>query len=116
MGLECPLEQPNTMSLPSLPRLEPSQLTELGRLVGVDNVLTAATDLLAYDCDGTTLEKLPPSAVVFVSHTRQVSDVVRWCLRHNVSFTARGAGTGLSGGALTLDGGILIELSRMNRV
>ncbi len=104
------------MPISSLPRLEPRLLTELGSFVGSSNVLTASTDLLAYDCDGTTLEKLPPSAVVFVSHTRQVSEIVQWCARNKISYTARGAGTGLSGGALTLDGGILIELSRMNRI
>ncbi len=89
---------------------------ELVDIVGTENVLTRPADLMTYDCDGTTLDKLPPAAVVFVHNTKQVQAVVRWANRHELPFIARGAGTGLSGGALALHGGVIIELSRMTRI
>ena len=72
--------------------------------------------MLVYECDGHTLDKAPPDVVVFPTCTEQVVDIVKLANRHDVPFVARGAGTGLSGGALALEGGIVIEMCRMNKI
>ena len=79
-------------------------------------VLSAPDDLLVYECDGHTLDKALPSAVVFPSTAEQVAAIVKLANQYGVPFVARGAGTGLSGGALALDGGIVIEMCRMNKI
>ena len=99
-----------------LTTLPPDAVAELEALVGPANVLTRPAELLPYECDAVTLERLGPAAVVFVSHTDEVPAVVRWCARRDVPFVARGAGTCLSGGTLLPYGGIVIELSRLNRI
>ncbi len=91
-------------------------LQELAAIVAPMPVLTAPEDLLVYECDGHTLDKASPSAVVFPTTTEQVVALVQCANRHGVPFVARGAGTGLSGGALALEGGIIIEMCRMNRI
>jgi glycolate oxidase len=91
-------------------------LQALAAIVAPAPVLSAADDLLVYECDGHTLDKAPPSAVVFPSTAEQVAAIVKLANTYGVPFVARGAGTGLSGGALALDGGIVIEMCRMNKI
>jgi glycolate oxidase len=91
-------------------------LQELAAVVAPSPVLSAPDDMLVYECDGHTLDKAPPRAVVFPTSADQVAAIVKLANRYNVPFVARGAGTGLSGGALALDGGIVIEMCRMNRI
>ncbi len=93
------------------------QLVEhLRAIVGSDNVISHPDELLVYECDGLTQHKHRPRAVVFPTSTETTSAVVKELARAGVSFAPRGAGTGLSGGALALDSGIVIELARMRRV
>jgi glycolate oxidase len=91
-------------------------LQELAAIVAPSPVLSAPDDLLVYECDGHTLDKAPPSAVVFPTTAEQVAAIVKLANQYGVPFVARGAGTGLSGGALALDGGIVIEMCRMNKI
>src|SRR5437867_6128852 len=70
---------------------------------------------MLYEYDG-SIDKHRPLAVVFPLSAQEVSDTVRICHRFNIPYTARGAGTGLSGGAIPVQGGLLISLARMNRV
>ena len=79
-------------------------------------MLDRAGDLFAYESDGLTLLRGQASLVVFPTSTRAVADVIRACNEEGVPFVARGAGTGLSGGATPVEGCALIELSRMDRV
>ena len=72
-------------------------------------------DLMLYEYDG-SIDKHRPLAVVFPLSAEQVSQVVQACNRLGVPYTARGAGTGLSGGAIPASGGVLISLARMNRI
>ncbi|HEY7699816.1 MAG TPA: FAD-binding protein, partial [Vicinamibacteria bacterium] len=72
--------------------------------------------LLVYECDGSTAFKSVPDAVVLPRSTDEVARVVRLCDRADVPFLARGAGTGLSGGATPREGGVVIALTRMNRL
>ena len=90
-------------------------LEKLRDLVGYDNVLWRPVDLQTYEYDA-YIEKALPGAVVFVESTEQVAGVVRALHRSGVSFVPRGCGTNLSGGALAVTGGVIIEMARMNRV
>jgi D-lactate dehydrogenase (cytochrome) len=93
------------------------QLIEnLGAIVGRENVLSKADELLVYECDGLPQHKYRPRAVVFPSSTEDTSALMRELARAQVPFTPRGAGTGLSGGALALDSGVVIEFARMRKI
>ncbi len=89
---------------------------ELGDLVGTENVLTDQTALSVYECDGATLVKALPDVVVFPETTQQISEIVKLANRHEVPFIARGGGTGLSGGMLPVQGGVIIALNRLDRI
>ena len=88
---------------------------ELVELVGENNVLWREYDLRLYEYDG-SVDRALPQAVVTPESTEQVAAVVRACHRARVPVTARGGGTGLSGGALPVEGGVLIALVKMNRI
>src|ERR671932_132501 len=90
-------------------------VAELRSLLPPEQVLWRDYDLMLYEYDG-SIDKHRPAAVVFPLSTDEVSRVVRACHRLGVAYTARGAGTGLSGGAIPADGGVLINLARMNRI
>ncbi|TCN21417.1 glycolate oxidase [Mesobacillus foraminis] len=92
-------------------------INQLARIVGgSSSILYRKEDLLAYDCDGFTIHKALPKAVVFPKNTIEVSEVVRYCHEHNLPFLARGAGTGLSGGAIPLNEEVIISMVRMKRL
>jgi FAD/FMN-containing dehydrogenase len=88
----------------------------LREIVGPEAVLARPEDLLVYEADGLTVHGALPSAVVLPRDKTEVARVVRACREHNVPFVPRGAGTGLSGGAIALHEGVVIECSRMNRI
>ena len=96
--------------------LNESQIASLRAAVGDDALITAQTQLQTYECDGLTNFRVIPDAVVLPRSTEQVQAVVRLCARDKIPFVSRGAGTGLSGGALPAAGGIVISLARMNRI
>ncbi len=85
-------------------------------LPDVEQVLLEPAELFVYEADGLTVLRGQPSAVVFPVSTEGVVATVRLCNELGLSFVARGAGTGLSGGATPVDGCVLIECSRMDRV
>ncbi len=91
-------------------------LNDLRSIVGEGGCLSRPEELFVYECDGLTLHTGRPSAVVLPRTTAEVSAVVVACRKHGVAFVPRGAGTGLSGGALARDGAVVIECSRMNRL
>ena len=91
-------------------------IENLGTIVGRENVLSKPDELLVYECDGLPHHKHRPRAVVFPSSTEEVAAVMRELARAKVPFTPRGAGTGLSGGALALDSGVVIEMARMRKI
>ena len=74
-------------------------LTELQRAVGPWHVITEPEQLRVYECDGLTGHRAIPELVVLPDSTEEVQAVVRACHRERIPFVARGAGTGLSGGA-----------------
>src|SRR5579862_8836621 len=90
-------------------------IRELTELLGPKGVLSQAEDLMLYEYDG-SVEKGSPECVVFPASTREVAEIVRLANRYEVPLVGRGAGTGLSGGAIARDGGLVIAFSRMNRI
>jgi glycolate oxidase len=90
--------------------------TELEAILGRGAVLSDPDELLVYESDGLTLFRALADFVVFPTSAAQVSEVVKLANREGLPFVARGAGTGLSGGCLPAEGGIVLSLMRMNRV
>ena len=88
----------------------------LRRILGADGVVDNPDELLVYECDAYTLEKRLPTAVVLPRTTEQISAVAQWCAAHDVPIIPRGAGTSLSGSVLAVAGGVMIALTRMNRI
>jgi glycolate oxidase len=86
------------------------------RFAAATATITEPEQLRTYDCDGLTGRRVTPSLVALPSTTPEVQAVVQICNEATIPFVARGAGTGLSGGALPVAEGIVISLARMNRV
>ena len=91
-------------------------IENLCAVVGREAVLADPGELIVYECDGLPQHKYPPRAVVFPTSTEETSAVMRILAREQVPFTPRGAGTGLSGGALALERGVVVEMARMRKV
>ncbi len=79
-------------------------------------VITNAEELRPYECDALSAYRQLPMVVVIPETVQQVQIVLRLCSEHKVPVVARGSGTGLSGGALPLDNGVLLSLARFNRI
>ena len=94
----------------------PHVIDDLRSIVGVENVLSARSDLLVYECDGFVIEKNSPDVVVFPTTTEQVVEIVKVCNAAGVPFLPRGAGTSLAGGCLPVGGGVMIVLTRMKQI
>lgn len=89
---------------------------EIERAVGPAGLLRDPGELLPFESDGLARLRARPGLVVFPASAEDVQIVVRACHRHGVPFVARGHGTGLSGGALPIADGVLIVLTRLNRI
>jgi glycolate oxidase len=98
------------------PRTYPELEKELKAIVGDEYVLTSPVDLAVYESDGETLDTAIPDIVVLPESTKEVRAVILAANRAGVSFTPRGAGTGLSGGATPVHGGISLVLTRLTKV
>jgi glycolate oxidase len=88
---------------------------ELRRIVGRESVIDSANDLRIFERDA-SIEGAVPDAVVLASTTEQVAAVMKVAARHRIPIVPRGAGTGLSGGAVTIRGGIALQMTRMRRI
>src|SRR6266516_6894098 len=112
--------------LPSLPvssplfeRMTATKKTEvvheLSALLGARYVLYTPYDLMLYEYDA-SIDRSTPDIVALPATTEEVAAIVKIAARHNVPVVPRGAGTGLSGGAIPIYGGIMIAFARMNRI
>jgi len=88
----------------------------LRAIVGADQVITHPDRLVAYESDGLTAYRVAPRAVVLPETTEQVSKVLRVLHEEDIDVIPRGAGTGLSGGALPTPDGVIVGTARMNRI
>lgn len=101
----------------ALPRVNKTALLKAltERLPDLD-LLHRAEDLKPYECDGLSAYRTTPMLVALPRHIEQVQALLRLCHEHRVPVVARGAGTGLSGGALPLEQGVLLVMARFNRI
>src|SRR5262245_11722468 len=106
MHLETPASEP-------MPR---GFCDRLKAIVGSDGVIASPSELLVYECDAYTLERRLPEVVVLPRTTEEVAAVVRLCAEAKLPIIPRGAGTSLSGTVLAVTGGVMIALTRMNRI
>ncbi|WP_324994019.1 FAD-linked oxidase C-terminal domain-containing protein [Salinisphaera sp.] len=116
--------------MPELPAAEAAGATTLARVsahkariraalvaeLPEDIVLHAAEDLRPFECDGLSAYRRLPMIAVLPTTVEQVQSVLRICHAHDTPVVARGAGTGLSGGALPLESGVLLSLAKFNRI
>ncbi|MFZ4986858.1 MAG: FAD-linked oxidase C-terminal domain-containing protein [Blastocatellia bacterium] len=96
-------------------------ISALKKIVGARHVTTDEAELLVYECDAVAIHKTRPLAVIFPANTEEVAGVVRLLHQERIPFGPRGAGTGLSSGALPIgceegQRSVIIEMARMNRV
>jgi glycolate oxidase len=92
-----------------------SVVEELRRIVGREAVIDSANDLRMFERDA-SIEGALPDAVVLAATTEQVASVIKVAAKHRIPVVPRGAGTGLSGGAVTIRGGIALQVTRMRRI
>ena len=95
--------------------LTPAALQSIDELLGVRGYLDRPEDLTLYEYDG-SVDKARPDLVVFPRSTDEVAAIVRISNEYSIPIVGRGAGTGLSGGAIPRAGGIVISFARMNRM
>jgi glycolate oxidase len=91
-------------------------LRDLRAVVGSNGIIAERSQLQTYECDGLTALRILPSAVLLPRCSSEVQAVIGICAQHQIPFVARGAGTGLSGGALPAANGIVISFARMDRI
>ncbi len=91
-------------------------VAELRRIAGPEWVYTAEHQLRTYESDGLLQYAATPAAAVLPRSAEQTQAIVQACARHDVPWVARGAGSGLSGGALPVKDGVLLVMSRMKRI
>ena len=85
-------------------------------ILGPEGVISKREELRAYECDGLMNYRVIPELVVLPETAEQVQRIVRYCHDEGIPFVARGSGTGLSGGALPVEAGVLIVMSRMCKI
>jgi len=97
-------------------QLRAELIEEFRSILPHDQILADAEDLRPFECDGLTAYRQLPLLVVLPDTTAQVQEILRICYRREVPVVARGAGTGLSGGALPLANGVVLSLARFKQI
>ncbi len=97
-------------------RISAEHINTLCTIVGKDNVLVDTEELAIYGRDETEDFSFPPEVIVKPSTTQQVSDILKLANQYNIPVTPRGGGTGLSGGALPIKGGICLSMEKFNHI
>ena len=93
------------------------QLVQLFRpAVAAQSIISEKTSLRVYESDGLSAYRQPPRLVVLPQSIAQVQGVLAICQQHAIPVVSRGAGTGLSGGALPHKDGIVVSLAKMNKI
>jgi glycolate oxidase len=89
---------------------------DLRKILGKDNILAAPEVLKVYAYDGTTNWMHEPDVVLFPTNSREVSDILRLASREKIAVTPRGGGTNVSGGSIPITGGIVLCMTKMDRI
>jgi glycolate oxidase len=96
--------------------LDHRTLSEFGSILDSRGLVSSPEELRTYECDALTNFRVAPLAVLLPASAEEVQKILRVCHREKIPFVARGSGTGLSGGALPVEGGVVISIARMNRI
>ena len=91
-------------------------LADLLALLPADRVVTDPAELFVYESDGFTIAHARPAAVVFPINTQEVVAIVRTLVKNDAQIVPRGSGTGLAGGCVAFDNGVIVSTTRMNRI
>jgi glycolate oxidase subunit GlcD len=96
--------------------MQPNLLHQLRSILGEEGCIADKNRRIPYECDGLAFERRIPDLVLLPASTEQLQDCMRLLHRNEVPVVARGAGTGLTGGATPVEGGVVIGLARMHRL
>ncbi|AFY38242.1 glycolate oxidase, subunit GlcD [[Leptolyngbya] sp. PCC 7376] len=88
----------------------------LTEIVGRNGVVRRKEEILTYECDGLSAYRQRPALAVLPRTTEEIAAITKFCHEQEIPWVARGAGTGLSGGALPLENGVLIVTARMREI
>jgi glycolate oxidase len=91
--------------------IDKKHLKAFTNIVGAENIYDDKAHMIAYSYDATRT-RFEPDAVIFPRHEKDVSDILKYCNEHLILITARGAGSGFTGGALPANGGIILAMER----
>ena len=92
-----------------------SSLKKIEQKFRPERLITEPADLITYEVDA-ALDRGTPDAVILPQSTEEVRDIIGWAHKHQIPVTARGAGTGLAGGAVAVAGGVILHFSRMKKL
>ncbi len=98
------------------PMTQEALIARLQAIVGIPYVLNRPEDVVVYEQDAFLVARALPDLVVLPASTQEVAAVVRVASEAGVPIIARGAGTGLNGGSIPVNGGVMVVLTRMNRI
>ena len=116
MNINDPQKQASSADINKQSIERKSLLNELFKILPSESVLHEAEDMHPYECDGLSAYRHLPMIVLLPETTEQVQAILRLCYKHEIPVVARGAGTGLSGGALPLGNGILLSLAKFKEI
>jgi glycolate oxidase len=100
----------------SFKKTETQDLEFFHKILPADRILTDEENLTRCASDETEDLVFPPEVVLQPVDAQEISKIMAWCNEHNIAITPRGAGTGLSGGALPVHGGVCLDMRRMNKI
>lgn len=100
----------------SFKKIETQDLEFFHKILPADRILTDDENLIRCASDETEDLVFTPDVVLQPADPQEISKIMTWCNEHNIAVTPRGAGTGLSGGALPVFGGVCLDMRRMNRI
>ena len=89
---------------------------QLRTLLGPGGIIADPDELVVYECDGFTIPRARPLAVVFPTHTQHVSEILKILSRHHLAVLPRGSGTGLCGGIVAVTPGVQVSTARMKTI
>src|SRR4051812_40718296 len=112
----CVTFAPSSSTILLMPATAADLSSELSSLLPPGNVLTDPAGLFVYESDGFTIAKARPGAVVFPTTTEEVVKIVKLLAKRDIQIVPRGSGTGLTGGCVAFDNGVVISTTRMNRI
>src|SRR3954463_12710383 len=105
-----------SVAVPDVTSPRAGLIADLLAILPAERVLTDPAELFVYESDGFTIAHNRPVAVVFPMTTEEVVAVIRTLIAHNAQVVPRGSGTGLAGGCVAYDVGVVVSTAKMNRI